>query len=217
MRYLRVISLILPLVLLAALAVRPPAVLAGFTSTPTSSAVTPGPTTTPGPGIPPTFPSLEFNKSVGPAVANVGDLVTYSIVVRNPSYVEAANVTILDVLAPELTFVSATTTQGTFNVLRQDVFFTIGTINPQVTVTLTITARLNSLAKPPAAINNTAVLSTNGVPLTSSNMATLQTVPGVLPETGQVPAPSLGLTLLALSLMFLPLAGWLWAKRRTSW
>ncbi|MBL8044960.1 MAG: DUF11 domain-containing protein [Anaerolineales bacterium] len=212
MRHLRVLSLILPLVLLTALAVRPPAVLAGFTSTPTVPPVV----STPNPGIPPTFPSLEFTKSVSPAVANIGDSVTYTIIVRNPSFVEAPNVTILDVLVPELTFVSATTTQGTFSVLRQDVFFTIGTINPQVTVTLTITARLNSLVNPPAVINNTAVLSTNGVPLTSSNMATLQTVPGVLPETGQTPMPSLALTLLAVGLMFLPLAGMLWAKRRMS-
>jgi uncharacterized repeat protein (TIGR01451 family) len=212
MRQLRVLSLILPLVLLAALAVRPPAVLAGFTSTPTVPPVV----STPNPGIPPTFPSLEFTKSVSPAVANIGDLVTYTIIVRNPSFVDAPNVTILDVLAPELTFVSATTTQGTFSVLRQDVFFTIGTINPQVTVTLTLTARLNSLVNPPAVINNTAVLSTNGVPLTSSNMATLQTVPGTLPETGQTPPPSLTITLLAVGMMLLPLAGVLWAKRRMS-
>jgi hypothetical protein len=61
------------------------------------------------------------------------------------------------------------------------------------------------------------VLSTSGVPVISSNLTALQTVPGVLPETGQSPAASLGLTLLlAIGVMFLPLAGLLWMKRRTS-
>jgi len=213
MRYSRILLFLVPLVLLLALAVQPPAALAGFTPTPTVPA-----TSTPGPSIDlSTFPNLEFIKSANASVVNVADRVTFNIIVRNPSTIAAPNITVMDTLAAQLTFISATTTQGSFSVSGQDVLFTLGTVGPQTTVTLTITARVNNLAQPPATINNTAVLSTNGVPVISSNLTALQTVPGALPETGQTPAASFGLTLLlAVVAMFLPLAGLLWAKRRAS-
>lgn len=211
MRHLRIFLLIVPLVLLLALTAQPPAALAGFTSTPTVPV-----TATPGPSIDlSNFPNLEFIKSANTSVVNVADRVTFNILVRNSSTVAAPNITVLDTLASQLTFVSAATSQGTFSVSGQDVLFTIGTVGPQTTVTLTITAWVNSLAQPPAAINNTAVLSASGVPIISSNLTSLQTVPSALPETGQTPMASFGLTLLlALGVMFLPLAGLLWAKRR---
>jgi uncharacterized repeat protein (TIGR01451 family) len=151
------------------------------------------------------------------AAVQVGDTVTYNIVVRNPSNTVAVGVSVKDTLAQALTFVSATTSLGTFTVNGQEVYFAIGDINPGLTVNLTITAQVNVLGQPPAAIANVAVLSSHDTPITSSNISSLQTVPGALPETGETPPVSVALTLLlAVGAMLLPLAGVLWAKRRSS-
>jgi uncharacterized repeat protein (TIGR01451 family) len=80
--------------------------------------------------------------ATGPPSATEGDQVTYTVTVKNN---DAANsgtgVVLTDNLGANLSYVSATTSQGTFSQSGGVVTFTIGTIAPGASVTLTVTAR----------------------------------------------------------------------------
>lgn len=225
--------LALPLVILGLLTSTPRGVQAGFTDTPTavpSDTPVPGVTPTPG-GAPTATPtpgtgggggggggpssSISVSKSVSPAQAQIGQLLEYTLSLQNTGAAAQAGVVLSDPLPRELTFLSASSSQGVhaFDAATNTVTFDLGTVAAGSTVSMAIRVRLNSNAQAPNVTINTAVVAVGGAQVTVSNAATLQIVPGALPETGLRPSiwPTLALaTLLAL----VPVAIWLMMRRK---
>lgn len=81
---------------------------------------------------------LSLTKDVDNATPNVGDDVTFTIVVTNGGPDDALNVAVQDLLPAGLTFVSDTTLAGTYNEVTG--LWTIGTIPSGGTATLTVVA-----------------------------------------------------------------------------
>ncbi len=207
-------------VLLALTVQAPRAALAGFTPTPTDTATPPIVTATPtaiSPTPPPSGGSTglippSLSKGANKTRAQVGEVVEFTITVTNPNNADFGGVTVTDALPPQVDYVSASTPLGAFSydANSRTVTFNLGTLAPNQSVTLTIRARLNALAQPPAIIDNVAAMN-NAI---TSNLVSIQTVPGELPLTGFAPAP---IWLLALLAAFLPLYGYaLWALARAS-
>src|SRR4029453_1712857 len=87
---------------------------------------------------------LAVIKTVSNATPNVGDTVTFTVIVTNNGPDSATNVTVNDLLPAGLTFVSATPSQGTYNPLTG--LWTMGTITTAAPQTLQIQAQVVSSA-----------------------------------------------------------------------
>ncbi|WP_009631938.1 DUF11 domain-containing protein [Synechocystis sp. PCC 7509] len=98
---------------------------------------------------------LAVAKIVNNSTPNVGDSVIFTITVTNPitSPTAATNVGLSDILPPGLTYQSNTVSTGTYN--SGTGVWSIASLNPGVTATLTITATVAT----PGAKTNTAQLS----------------------------------------------------------
>lgn len=131
-----------------------------------------------------------ITKTGDPSTAGIGDTVTWTITVTNPSSVAMPNVTVVDAVPDVLDLLGVETTQGTVTVNGNIVTVTIGTLDPGVTVTIRIRTVVSDRANPPVTITNMA-FSGN-----SSASADLDILPGTLPPTGGRPVG-------------LPLAVWL--------
>ena len=95
---------------------------------------------------------LAVAKSVGNATPNVGDVVTFTVTVSDNGTDSATSVTVTDLLPAGLTFVSANSSQGTYDSATG--LWTIGTITTSVAQTLAVQARVDS----PNARTNTATI-----------------------------------------------------------
>ncbi|MDW8326024.1 MAG: DUF11 domain-containing protein [Anaerolineales bacterium] len=215
---LKSLALSLIAVLLATLLLfnnAPRGAFAGFTETPTPTlTATPGPSPTPTPTLPvtpgpsPTSPAdsvgarLELLKATSTTQVQVGNLISYTLTLRNTGSGEAVNQWVTDQLPSTLTFVDAFSTQGgfTFDAATNTVTFNVGTVAAGQTITMVIQARVNSQAKGGDTIRNVGVVS--GVLI--SNEVSLLIVPERLPDAGTAPF-SFELTLmLALLALVLP-------------
>jgi uncharacterized repeat protein (TIGR01451 family) len=109
----------------------------------------------------------------GPATANEGDQFTYTVTVTNK---DAANpgtgVVLTDTLGANLSYVSATSSQGTFSRSGSVVTFTLGTLAPGATATLTIKAQATEDG---TLTNSASVTASSGDPVTTNNSATAST------------------------------------------
>ena len=85
---------------------------------------------------------LSVTKTVSNNIANVGENVTFSITTANVGPDAATNVEILDQLPSGYTFVSATTSQGTYN--STSGIWSVGTVNNTANATLSIVATVKS-------------------------------------------------------------------------
>src|SRR5262245_32654267 len=83
---------------------------------------------------------LAAAKTVNNSTPNVGDTVTFTIVVTNNRPATATGVTAVDLLPGGLSFLSATPSQGTYSSLTGQ--WTIGTLAAAATVTMPIAARM---------------------------------------------------------------------------
>jgi uncharacterized repeat protein (TIGR01451 family) len=79
--------------------------------------------------------------NTGPAASIEGNDATYTITVTNHGPSDAQSTVLTDTLGANLTFVSATTSQGTFSRSGGVVTFTLGTVASGRTVTARVTAR----------------------------------------------------------------------------
>ena len=79
--------------------------------------------------------------NVGPSASTEGSNVTYSLTVTNNGPTTATNVDLTDTLDPNLEYVSATKSQGSFTQSGSVVTFSLGSINVGQTVTATVTAQ----------------------------------------------------------------------------
>lgn len=73
--------------------------------------------------------------------ANEGDNIVYTVTVTNNGPNPGTGVVLTDTLGANLSYISATATQGTFTSTNGVSTFTIGTINSGATVTLKVTAK----------------------------------------------------------------------------
>jgi len=119
------------------------------TPTPTE---TPSPTSTPVVQIQIADPSI--TKVANVATAQVGDTVTFSIIVTNQGNATASDVVVEDSLPGFLSLNGVNATRGVVNVSGATIRVTIGDLAPGEVVTITVTAQITASAEPP---NNTNV------------------------------------------------------------
>ena len=87
---------------------------------------------------------LSMSKSVSNPTPNVGDTVTFTIVLSNAGRNTAGNVTVTDLLPAGLTFVSANPSQGTF--VSGSGLWSVGTVIMGTPQTLQIQATVAGLS-----------------------------------------------------------------------
>ncbi|MCB0593029.1 MAG: DUF11 domain-containing protein, partial [Phaeodactylibacter sp.] len=92
--------------------------------------------------IPNALVDLELEKSVDNAGPNVGDNVTFTVVLTNQGPSTATGVSVGDQLPSGYTYVSNTTSQGSYN--SGTGAWTVGTLTAGQSVTLTLTATVNA-------------------------------------------------------------------------
>jgi uncharacterized repeat protein (TIGR01451 family) len=115
-------------------------------------------------------------KVSGPVGTRVeGDPLTYTLTVTNAGPDAAQNVSLIDALGGNLTFVSATTSQGTFAQSGGVILFDLGTIGAGQVVTATVNA---SSTEDGSLTDSAAVFSSTPDPNSSNNNATATTVVG---------------------------------------
>lgn len=185
------------------------------TPTGTLSTLTPSPSSVPSNPTPNLqFADPRLDKSVDPALAVPGDIVTFTITASNIGTAPTGPVTVTDTLNEALDIISATTSQGTYTFSGRTFTFNIGVIQPGQVVTMTITCRLRPDAHPPFDVLNTA--SMNGQIATAS-LKVRSNRPS-LPATGLPPAPSdsdVNLATAAFVLGIVLVALVLYRRRRT--
>ncbi len=115
--------------------------------------------------------NISVIKTADKATANAGDTVTYTITVTNSGPDAATNVTASDILPNTLTFVSATTTIGTF--ATSTGMWTIGTLANGSSTTLTLVATINSGTAGQQIANSATASSTVSDPTPGNNTSTV--------------------------------------------
>jgi uncharacterized repeat protein (TIGR01451 family) len=119
-------------------------------------------------------PNADLSVTVtGPSSANEGASVTYTIKVTNNGPNSATGVTLTDTLATNLSYTSATTTQGNFTQSGGVVTFNIGSMTSGATVTATVTAKASEDGTGVA--DTASVTSTSADPTSSNNTANATT------------------------------------------
>ena len=108
----------------------------------------------------------------GTASASEGDNVMYTMTVTNNSLNQATGVVVTDTLGANLKFVSATASQGTFSQSGSTVTYSLGTIAPGGTVTLTVTAQT---LEDGTLTNSASATATSADPTPSNNSASATT------------------------------------------
>ncbi len=153
------------------------------------AAPTPAPTATPIPvaSLASSLVVPEVTKSNDRAIVTVGDIVNYTINVRNPNNETMTNAVALDVLDYRLDFVNAVSPQGTvmYDAGTRTVRAALGDLAPNQTVALVVTVRVNNNAKAPDRIDNVAEVTANNVEtVVRSNAVSIQVIPDQIPTTG---------------------------------
>ena len=93
---------------------------------------------------------LSLTKTVSDPTPNVGDVITYTVILTNAGPDAATGVTVNDLLPAGLAFVSATPSQGSYDGVTG--VWTVGTLDGSASAVLTVSARVVS----PTAQTNTA-------------------------------------------------------------
>jgi uncharacterized repeat protein (TIGR01451 family) len=105
------------------------------------------------------FSNVATGLSVTPTNPSPGENVVYSITVTNSGSVAATGVSIFDLInASQFSFVSANTSQGSVNTSGSPIAWTVGTINPGASVTISITLQVNNGLANGTVLNNTLSL-----------------------------------------------------------
>lgn len=98
---------------------------------------------------------LEVTKFVSPSAVSAGDQVVFTVNAKNNGASHNTNVIVDDILPSGYTYISHSASPGTY--LPSSGVWNIGTLNDQVTATLTVTARAKSLGM----YNNEAAITTS--------------------------------------------------------
>lgn len=115
--------------------------------------------------------SLAFFKGATPAVASVGDNVTWTITVSNNTNGTQSNVSFVDNVPSELDIVSASATAGSVQIQGQQVLFEIDSLAAGQSVTITIVTTINASGGGTIIVNTVEgvaaeVISAQGLPAT---------------------------------------------------
>ena len=97
---------------------------------------------------------LSISKIASPDIVYVGDILEYSIAVTNISNAKATNVIVIDDLPTNVEFISAESTKGTCSYIPNTVTCTVGDLDGNTRVTITIKVK----ALIPGSISNTATV-----------------------------------------------------------
>lgn len=143
---------------------------------------------TPAPGGPvepnPLLPPL-IAKSVEPPFGAPGTVHTWTISIQNPHGQDINNVAMSDVVPSTLTILSTAASAGNVQVNGQIVSWSIETMNPGQTVTITIVTRVNGNVPVPFIIENVANLENGFIGSASARILSA----GGLPATGEEQRP----------------------------
>ena len=110
--------------------------------------------------------------NLGPASATEGDNLTYTVTVTNNSSNPATAVVVSDSLGANLKFVSATASQGSLSQSGGVVTYSLGTIAPGGSATLTVTAQA---IEDGALVNSASATASSADPNPANNSATAGT------------------------------------------
>jgi uncharacterized repeat protein (TIGR01451 family) len=94
---------------------------------------------------------VEVRKTVNNSTPLVGQTVTFTVTVQNHGPSDSTGIEVRDLLPSELTFVSATPSQGAYNPTTG--LWTVGAVAQSTSVTMTLTATVNA----PGTVTNLAV------------------------------------------------------------
>jgi uncharacterized repeat protein (TIGR01451 family) len=97
-----------------------------------------------------------IDKEVDPPFAQIGDVVTWTIVVTNTCSTTRDNVVVTDDIPDGLEIISVDSSQGTVAVSGQDITVDIGSLGPGASVTITIVTRITDSANVPVLFDNFA-------------------------------------------------------------
>lgn len=148
----------------------------GFTDQPPPPPVVPGDPGEPTLSFPP-----NIAKSVAPPFGAPGTTHTWTIQVQNPHDRDINNVAVSDPVPSQLTILSTSASAGNVSVSGQVVYWSIETMNPGQTVTITIQTRVNGNVAVPFIIENTATLENGYIGSASARILSA----GGLPATGE--------------------------------
>jgi uncharacterized repeat protein (TIGR01451 family) len=134
---------------------------------------------------PPTQADLSLTMTASATTAQVGDSVTFTIKVSNAGPAAATVAKVTDVLPAALTLVSAAGTVGTYDGVTG--LWSIGNLASAASATLTLVAKVNSVAAP--VVNTAAASASQTDPDLANNTATVTLNPnaGTLKVTQSIP------------------------------
>jgi LPXTG-site transpeptidase (sortase) family protein len=136
----------------------------------------------------PEFVDPAVSKTADVTKAKVGDLITFTITVRNKGNQTAKNVHVIDALPAILDIVSATSQRGTVTISGRTVEVNLGDVLPGEVIIISIVTRVNATGQPP--IKNTVRLTTSSPTdnITNNTDAVTIDMPRLkLPNTGFAP------------------------------
>ncbi|WP_040329927.1 DUF7507 domain-containing protein, partial [Clostridium ihumii] len=103
--------------------------------------------------------SGNFVKTVDKAIADVGDVVTYTVTVKNTGNVAANGVVVTDIVPNGASYVSGTlTVNGVANISDPNNGVNIGSINSNQTVTIVFKVKINTIPNPNPMPNKASVV-----------------------------------------------------------
>jgi uncharacterized repeat protein (TIGR01451 family) len=121
-------------------------------------------------------------KTSDKTTANVGDVITYTISVANAGPNDATQVRVTDVLPSNLTFVSSTSTLGSY--ATSTGVWTIGDLLNNASTTLTLVANINSGTEGQTILNQATSTAAQTDPNNSNNVSTVTTSINQAPVIG---------------------------------
>jgi uncharacterized repeat protein (TIGR01451 family) len=118
-------------------------------------------------------PNMALTMTGSPTTLPIGQPVTYTLTVQDLGPVPAYGIVVTDTLPSGVSFASATASQGTFSNLLNVVYFNVGPMVTNQTVTLHVTATAQTVGKG----TNTGFVAANSLPdpVPGNNLATVTT------------------------------------------
>ncbi len=114
-----------------------------------------------------------LSKRADPAFARPGDAVTWTIEVNNPAPIPMSNIRVSDTLPPQLELISSSASAGQVSINDLQITWTLGSLPPGGSATMTIQTRVRSNPLP-APYTNQQASCTPGGQLFTENIACLQ-------------------------------------------
>ena len=154
-----------------------------------------------------------ITKSVNPPFAKPGESAVWTITVNNPASVAATGVTVSDDMPSVVQIDSVAATAGTISSSGQHVTFSIASVAPGQTVTITINTHVRSDAQLPFVVTNHATI-TNAEDQTARLASATLTGVSDLPHTGEPLSDGLRLVIfLVIGSLIVFVMRWSWKQR----